>query len=122
MNTTKMKPWDHFNRLNGILMFYPTTGVDKIIFACPDEFGSTPDEMRSKTQAQPHCEARMFAMFILEERKKLLRLSLKSIGALFGGRDHSTVINAKRTIAGYLKHEPFAKDRLQRIKLIAQAY
>ena len=52
-------------------------------------------DMRSKTRKRPVVEARQIAMYLI---RKHTDISLKQTGALFGGRDHSTVIYACQTV------------------------
>jgi chromosomal replication initiator protein len=52
--------------------------------------------MKSKTRKREVVEARQIAM---DFTYTYTRLSLKLIGLEFGGRDHSTVIHAKQTVA-----------------------
>jgi chromosomal replication initiator protein len=60
------------------------------------EYYSIPDDLlRGKSRKQEIAYARQVAMFFCKE---MTRFSLKSIGLHFGGRDHTTVIHAVRTI------------------------
>lgn len=52
-------------------------------------------EMRSKRRARAVARPRQIAMYLA---KKMTPRSLPEIGRVFGGRDHSTVIHAVRTI------------------------
>jgi len=53
-------------------------------------------------------QARQLAMFIMKE---LTSSSLKSIGQSFGGRDHSTVVHAIKTIEKAMeKDDSFRKS------------
>ena len=58
-------------------------------------FGLSVDALRGKTRKQEIALARMIAMALATD---LTNNSLKRIGQLFGGRDHSTVIHARDTI------------------------
>lgn len=67
------------------------------------EFFQIPDDLlRGKSRKQEIVFSRQIAMFLSKEKT---RYSLKSIGLHFGGRDHTTVIHAIRTIHGMLKNE-----------------
>lgn len=55
--------------------------------------------MESKSRKQEIALARQIAMFLA---KKFTSLSLKSIGASFGNRDHSTVLHSCQAIENYL--------------------
>lgn len=65
------------------------------------EYYAIPDDLlRGKSRKQEIVYARQIAMFFC---KQMTRFSLKSIGLHFGGRDHTTVIHAVRTIENDLK-------------------
>lgn len=69
--------------------------VDSIVEAVAENFGIKKVEIMGKSRRQEIALARQIAMFMA---KQLTRNSLKSIGLSFGGRDHSTVIHAVKTI------------------------
>lgn len=52
-------------------------------------------DLKSKTRTKPLVTARQVAMFLI---KKHLDKSLVEIGRSFGGKDHTTVMNALRRI------------------------
>lgn len=74
--------------------------VDEIQKACAAHYRIDPSEMRSKRRARAVARPRQVAMYLA---KKMTPRSLPEIGRIFGGRDHSTVIHAVRTIEG-LRH------------------
>ncbi|MBN1781992.1 chromosomal replication initiator protein DnaA [bacterium] len=66
------------------------------------EYYQIPDDLlRGKSRKQEIALARQVAMFL---SKEMTHYSLKSIGLHFGGRDHTTVIHANRTIEELLKN------------------
>ncbi|HEX7782460.1 MAG TPA: chromosomal replication initiator protein DnaA [Sphingobium sp.] len=69
--------------------------VDEIQKACAIHYRIDPAEMRSKRRARAVARPRQVAMYL---SKKMTPRSLPEIGRIFGGRDHSTVIHAIRTI------------------------
>jgi chromosomal replication initiator protein len=69
--------------------------VDEIQKACAAHYKIEPAEMRSKRRARAVARPRQVAMYLA---KKMTPRSLPEIGRIFGGRDHSTVIHAVRTI------------------------
>lgn len=69
--------------------------VDDIQKACAAHYRIDPSEMRSKRRARAVARPRQVAMYLA---KKMTPRSLPEIGRIFGGRDHSTVIHAVRTI------------------------
>ncbi len=63
-------------------------------------FNIPDDLLRGKSRKKEIAFARQIAMYL---SKEMTRYSLKSIGLHFGGRDHTTVIHAIRTIDHLLK-------------------
>lgn len=72
---------------------------DEVKFVVAGVCGIPKDEIVGKRRFQAIVTARHIAMWICV---CLRHLSLTDIGKSFGGRDHSTVIHAARTIDGYL--------------------
>ncbi|MEJ7925380.1 chromosomal replication initiator protein DnaA [Sphingobium sp. AN641] len=77
--------------------------VDEIQKACAAHYRIDPTEMRSKRRARAVARPRQVAMYLA---KKLTPRSLPEIGRIFGGRDHSTVIHAVRTIEDLRQSNP----------------
>lgn len=77
--------------------------IDEIQKACAAHFKIDPSEMRSKRRARAVARPRQVAMYI---SKKMTPRSLPEIGRIFGGRDHSTVIHAVRTIEKLRESNP----------------
>jgi chromosomal replication initiator protein len=77
--------------------------VDEIQKACAAHFKIDPAEMRSKRRARAVARPRQVAMYLA---KKMTPRSLPEIGRIFGGRDHSTVIHAVRTIEALRESNP----------------
>jgi chromosomal replication initiator protein len=77
--------------------------VDEIQKACAAHFKIDASEMRSKRRARAVARPRQVAMYLA---KKLTPRSLPEIGRIFGGRDHSTVIHAVRTIEALRESNP----------------
>jgi len=69
--------------------------IDEIQRACAAHYRIDTSEMRSPRRARAVARPRQVAMYLA---KKLTPRSLPEIGRIFGGRDHSTVIHAVRTI------------------------
>lgn len=69
--------------------------VDEIQKLCAAHYKIDAAEMRSKRRARAVARPRQVAMYLA---KKMTPRSLPEIGRIFGGRDHSTVIHAVRTI------------------------
>lgn len=75
-------------------------------------FYDIPDDLlRGKSRKKEIAFARQVAMYL---SKEMTHYSLKSIGLHFGGRDHTTVIHAVRTIQQLLQH-PDRKEKMQEV-------
>ncbi len=77
--------------------------IDKINNIVADFFSMDVDRLRSQTRKREVVTARQAAMYLC---KKLAKESLKSIGNAFGGRDHSTVIYACRSVNNLMETDP----------------
>lgn len=77
--------------------------VDEIQKVCAAHYRIDPAEMRSKRRARAIARPRQVAMYLA---KKMTPRSLPEIGRIFGGRDHSTVIHAVRTIEALRESNP----------------
>jgi chromosomal replication initiator protein len=69
--------------------------IDEIQKLCAAHYRIDASEMRSQRRARAVARPRQVAMYLA---KKLTPRSLPEIGRVFGGRDHSTVIHAVKTI------------------------
>jgi len=76
-------------------MAKPIVGMEDIINQVSESFGIKKDDIYGKGRKQEVALARQSSMYL---SKELTHNSLKSIGLFFGGRDHSTVIHACKTI------------------------
>ncbi len=76
--------------------------VELIQQVVAEYFRISQDALRAKTRKKEIAYARMIAMYLMTE---LTEHSLKTIGGFFGGRDHSTVIHARDTIAEQRKQD-----------------
>lgn len=72
--------------------------IDEIKLAVADYYKLSVESIESKSRKHEITLARQMSMFIA---KQLTQLSLKSIGASFGNRDHSTVLHSCQTIENY---------------------
>ena len=77
--------------------------VDEIQKICAAHYKIDAAEMRSKRRARAVARPRQVAMYLA---KKMTPRSLPEIGRIFGGRDHSTVIHAVRTIEELRQNNP----------------
>jgi len=83
------------------------------------EYFEVPIEMvKSKTRKREIVQARQISMYLAKSHTKT---SLKSIGAFFGGRDHSTVIYACQTVEDLIdtdkKFKAYVHDIQKKLKM-----
>jgi chromosomal replication initiator protein len=83
------------------------------------EYFEVPVEMvKSKTRKREIVQARQISMYLSKSHTKT---SLKSIGAFFGGRDHSTVIYACQTVEDLIdtdkKFKAYVHDIQKKLKM-----
>jgi chromosomal replication initiator protein len=75
------------------------------------------DMVKSKVRKREIVQARQISMYLAKAHTKS---SLKSIGAFFGGRDHSTVIYACQTVEDLIetdkKFKTYVSDIMKKLK------
>lgn len=76
---------------------------DEIIAASAASYGFSVSQLKSRSRKQPLVRSRQIAMYLCRE---LTDLSLPKIGALFGGRDHTTVMHAIDKITTLMRTDP----------------
>ncbi|HEY2786356.1 MAG TPA: helix-turn-helix domain-containing protein [Fimbriiglobus sp.] len=74
--------------------------LDRILAVVCDAYQVKPKDVRGKSRLRSIVTARQVAMALARDPAKL---PLKTIGAYFGGRDHSTVLHSCRTVADGMK-------------------
>lgn len=81
--------------------------IDRIIEKVSDYYNVPVNNIREKNRMKEVAYCRQIAMYI---SKKITTKSLKTIGLNFGGRDHSTVIHAIKTVEN-LKNSDFTLSK-----------
>ena len=77
--------------------------VDTIIDETAKYHMLTAEDLKGQRRTRDTALARQISMFLI---RKLTNLSLKDIGALYDGRDHSTVLSSIRRIEALLESSP----------------
>ena len=72
--------------------------------------GATREEIVSSSRQRGIVEARWIAIYCVHRR---MNLSLQRIGQVFGGRDHTTVINALKQIKDRKAYDADLYDKLE---------
>lgn len=81
----------------------PEVDLKRIAKVVAAQFALKGSELKGTSRRQTVVSARGLAIYLARE---LTSLSLEQIGRFFGGRDHSTVLHAVRTITDRLQNEP----------------
>ena len=91
----------------------PFLTIGEIQRATCDYFGVPLEQVLAKGRKREIVLARHVAMYF---SKELTQHTLKTIGLYFGGRDHSTVINACRKVEDMMKRDPALPPALETIR------
>jgi len=91
--------------------------VTTIQKAVADEWGVTPEGLKSKTRTKSLTVPRQAAMYLCRE---VLNLQLVEIGNSFGGRDHSTVIHSLDRANTLLKEDQLFQQRVEKLRGILE--
>jgi len=89
------------------------TPVEEIQQRVATAFGISRAELVGSTRAATPVRARQVAIFLTRE---LTDLSLPQIGRLYGGRDHSTVLNSVRRIEAGMAEDPQLTERVAELR------
>jgi len=87
--------------------------VSDVLSSAVEFFGVSEEAIRGKSRLREVVDARNCAMKYLREKTKL-HLSYKTIGEIFGGRDHSTVLHACECMD--IEREELYKDFIRSIQ------
>ena len=90
-----------------------TTPVEEIQQRVATDFGISRAELVGSTRAATPVRARQVAIFLTRE---LTDLSLPQIGRLYGGRDHSTVLNSVRRVEAGVAEDPALAGRVDDLR------
>lgn len=90
-----------------------TITIDDIQKLVSDHFKVRVPDLKSKTRTKPLVTARQVAMWLV---KKHLDRSLVDIGRSFGGKDHTTVMNALRRIEDQLNKDSEIKRDVEELE------
>ena len=88
-------------------------GVEDIQAATAASFGLSRAELIAPGRAATPLRARQVAILLTRE---MTDLSLPQIGRLFGGRDHSTILNAIRRAESEVESDPELRSRIHKLR------
>lgn len=89
--------------------------IDKIKMAVADYYKISTSQLSASIRVSNISNARHIAMYLC---RSLLDVPFIKIGDEFGGRDHSTVINACEKVEKLLKNDPNFKQAIDDIKIL----
>ncbi len=105
--------------LKGLVISQPVNSnaltVDKIKMAVADYYKISTSQLSASIRVSNISNARHIAMYL---SRTLLDVPFIKIGEEFGGRDHSTVINACEKVEKLLKTDPNFKQAIDDIKIL----
>jgi chromosomal replication initiator protein len=90
-----------------------SSSVEEIQQRVAEGYGISRAELIGSSRAATPLRARQVAIFLTRE---LTDLSLPQIGRLYGGRDHSTVLNSLRRVEAGLAEDPQLAERVQDLR------
>ena len=87
--------------------------ADKIISTVCDFFKVSREDLVGKKKNKEIVEPRQMCVYLINE---MLNIPLTAIGALFGGRDHTTIMHARDKIGNQVKINPHVRTLVNDIK------
>jgi chromosomal replication initiator protein len=87
--------------------------IQQIIDAVTSYYNVRTSDLQSKKRHKSIAFPRQVCMYLA---RKNTRYSLEEIGGYFGGRDHTTVLHAVRTVDADIKNEPEVAEQLRHIE------
>ena len=91
----------------------PTADATMVARRVAAEWGVTPEALSGKRRTKEVVEPRQVAMHLCRE---ILGMTLADIGAVFGGRDHSTVIHGLERVQAEMRFNPAFSARVRRLE------
>jgi hypothetical protein len=89
--------------------------VDYIIKLVSKYYNIESELLKTKTRKREICFPRQAAMYLIKENTNL---SLTHIGGLFNGKDHATVLHAKRTVANLMQSDKTISLDLKKLQKV----
>jgi chromosomal replication initiator protein len=89
------------------------TSVEEIQQRVAERFGISRAELVGSSRAATPLRARQVAIFLTRD---LTDLSLPQIGRLYGGRDHTTVLNSLRRVEAGLDDDPELAEKVRELR------
>lgn len=93
--------------------FSPELSIEDVVKKVSEISNVSEIEIVGKSRKMEVAEARQVSMYLC---RKIIGTSLNNIGVFFGGRDHSTVIHAVKTIDEKIINKKHIKEQIESIK------
>lgn len=90
--------------------------IDEII---SEAFGVSIDWMKTQSRKRIGVEARQMAMWW---RERNTSDSLADIGNMYGGRDHATVLHAKKTVNNLMETDKIFRAKAEKVLLMIEQF
>ena len=90
-----------------------SANAEQIIKAVCDYFDISKDDIKKKKKNKEIVEPRMIAIYMISE---MLELPLVTIGKIFGGRDHTTIMHSRDKISAEIKNNRKIQTFVSEIK------
>lgn len=87
--------------------------TNKIINTICEFFNVTKDDLIGSKRNKEIVEPRQMCIYLIDD---MLNIPLTAIGAIFGGRDHTTIMHARDKISNQIKTSPHVKTLVNDIK------
>lgn len=89
-----------------------SVSIDRVISEVAQTYGISSNDIKSSKRSSNISTARQVAIYIVRE---VLYVPMSSIGAEFGGRDHSTIVYALQQVENKMKKDIKYKETIQDI-------
>jgi chromosomal replication initiator protein len=93
--------------------FSPELSIEDVVKKVSEISKVSEIEIVGKSRKMEVAEARQVSMYLC---RKIIGTSLNNIGVYFGGRDHSTVIHAVKTINDKINNKKHIKEQIEAVK------
>ena len=104
---------DAVSSLSGGKQLATQLSEQKIINVVADFYNLAPSQLTGKIRTGQIALARHIAMYLIRD---MLDVSLKKIGDMFGGKDHTTVMSAIQKVDKELKTDIALQDAIEQLK------
>lgn len=87
--------------------------ANRILHIVVEHFGITVEELKSKTRQRRICFPRQIVIYLVH---KTTSMSLKDIGSLVGGKDHTTAIYAREAVMNLMDSDEEIRIEIEELR------